>query len=1541
MNTPTLKESSRAGRIGKKIAKGIGFSVLGLVSVAAAGVGYLHTEGGQEKLRQRVEQRIGERVTTSAKVKGLTFSLTRGIDLTGVSIADRDGVDAIAVESIHVTPLVWQSVRIAPTLSELSIRGVRVKLQTRDDGSSNLTGLMRDRKPIERLVIQDLSIEDVALDQRKPDGTKIEVRGLSLRGPLDAAPASKAAVFDLSAKLKSAELKKQDMTAGLTSVSLVVKGDLKPGPGGQTAGELVLGPLDAGLALARAGQSPYASKLALPRATVKLGQGDVGLDASALQLGAVSLAALRLSVPSNDSSSPGSLGGVQGEQLGTLTLSAAEANQLLGKPLLAGDIQIAPKVSGPRNNLQLGARVSTPGGPIDIQGTLVTPEQSAQALAAPPADRAYDMKINASELDLQKIGATLPAVKIGTLELSAKGSGTDKLTATSNITFSLKNTEVSGITVESISGKASLGQGVANLEAIEVRALGQTLKGAGTYSLEAGKVRADLETDGSPSVAAQALGKTKLASPKLALLAHAGLSAKGKVHVEGNPKERLAVRVDDLNLQVLGGNIHVAANTDLVPTAIFDPQMSSANPPPTKLAASDLHANIRMDHLSLDAIGQLRGKKLPVSGHASGTLSIDSRGPLSKGDLDADLNLTANLRGGKLTVRGTRKGAQTQADVALLSAEGQAHLLDVSYKAAFANPAGAGAAPFQLSLDAKQHTLAAWLPLLPEETKAKLPPRFLSSPPSFSMHADLNGTPQNPRGTVNLAANGALLPTGAQTLKLQSTLAAHPKDRSANDLDAQVSFQLGDGLPPLALHLAATVFGPLAQVATRPVDWVLDASLPPVLLGSLPLSAPPATDGEVGLSVHAAGNRKDVSALTVTLDARKLRKGLLNDAHAHLGIRLSDTLTDLEIFAGMQTQELLRGKLNLALGGKGLLLALAQKQTLDGALQGSLALKKLQVRELLPQAVLGLPAFARALALAATVEVSGKLSDPELTARAEVSDLESFDGAPLGLTLLAQGNKRTAAVDLQYAKALGLHAELPTEALLKARKEGGEVPILVSLRAENAQLTRLLPKWGEQPKGGVAGAVTSDLHAGLTLLFEGDTRKLARVDTGGALRIQKGTFPLPGTQIAAARSFHDIELALVGKGETLAIEQLSLVESDREKPRRSASARGVFNIPACSLALDADLKDMLLFGGNFGEVDAPRASVTGALSVQAALGNMPRTVDVHVKQLELLSPDRFLRAHQQEVLSLGDVSMVGGETPVGKLGPTRAAEPGPVSTAAAAQSEKTQREKIQSEKTLDVRVTLDAPIHIKQRPLDLYASGSVQITRFGEQRVLAGKLVCEKGSLLVAGQEFALQEGAVSLGDQGAYLDLHFQRAPDVAALRDFATYEASKESGLIFAHMVGPFGKQKLTFSGLADGLFDAIATNSGGRARVLSGIDMPLTAAPQLPQIREIRQTAFMSANLPHLRFMTRTDTHSDPNDGRFAYGRFERHEGARYTESGSFRLRTEVRPQTLGQSDAEVGYDYLFGNTGRVVTGVGLSAGTRLGGGPGFFLEWSSSE
>jgi hypothetical protein len=140
---------------------------------------------------------------------------------------------------------------------------------------------------------------------------------------------------------------------------------------------------------------------------------------------------------------------------------------------------------------------------------------------------------------------------------------------------------------------------------------------------------------------------------------------------------------------------------------------------------------------------------------------------------------------------------------------------------------------------------------------------------------------------------------------------------------------------------------------------------------------------------------------------------------------------------------------------------------------------------------------------------------------------------------------------------------------------------------------------------------------------------------------------------------------------------------------------------------------------------------------------------------------------------------------------------------------------------------------------------------------------------------------------------------------------------------------------------LWDLLPVENAGRVKFVSQPDMPPSTTAQGPREYDVVLISYMVANLPHNAFLDRVSTWADPYDDRFSYGKIRHLEAERYSESGKTRIRATSRPPAMGQSNAELEADYLMLNGKRTKAGAGLTAGSRLGGGPSLFFEWSSED
>jgi hypothetical protein len=246
--------------------------------------------------------------------------------------------------------------------------------------------------------------------------------------------------------------------------------------------------------------------------------------------------------------------------------------------------------------------------------------------------------------------------------------------------------------------------------------------------------------------------------------------------------------------------------------------------------------------------------------------------------------------------------------------------------------------------------------------------------------------------------------------------------------------------------------------------------------------------------------------------------------------------------------------------------------------------------------------------------------------------------------------------------------------------------------------------------------------------------------------------------------------------------------------------------------------------------------------------------------------------------------------------------------------------------------------------MNLYAIGSIDVKRRGDSRTIDGKLTMVGGDLSLGGKKHALERGTIvfDADSPGGAMDLLFARRESNAALRDVSRASAGDS---VTIHLEGPLDNRRTTLGGAGSPgtLFDLLSMHNAGRPRYKSEPDLPATNSPQFPQHDNLLLVSYLSVNVPHLLFLDKVSAWADAYDerGTRSYGRIEHYESEGYAADGNLRVRMVGRPRGAGQSAAEMQVDYLFFNTRQTAFGVGASAGSRLGGGPGIVFEWSSED
>ncbi len=216
------------------------------------------------------------------------------------------------------------------------------------------------------------------------------------------------------------------------------------------------------------------------------------------------------------------------------------------------------------------------------------------------------------------------------------------------------------------------------------------------------------------------------------------------------------------------------------------------------------------------------------------------------------------------------------------------------------------------------------------------------------------------------------------------------------------------------------------------------------------------------------------------------------------------------------------------------------------------------------------------------------------------------------------------------------------------------------------------------------------------------------------------------------------------------------------------------------------------------------------------------------------------------------------------------------------------------------------------------------------------------GELSLGGAFHKLDKGSLSFDEKNptGFIDIYFKKPLKPAQLRDISEASAGKTVDI---HMFGPIADRKTVLggAGTAGSLYDLLAMHNEGRERFYTEPDMPIANSVEFPQQENLLVLSFLSVNLPHLIFLDRVAAWADPYDGQASYGKLEHYQGERYAADGKVRVLVTNRPVNVGQSQSELELDYLLSNTSRTLFGVGVAGGSRGGGGPDLFLEWSSKE
>jgi hypothetical protein len=1508
----------------KRVLRIVLLTLGSLVLVVALLIGFLHTGPGQSLVRRQVERRLGARVNGSVELRELHFALFGRVSLEGLRIRDGMGSDAITLDSLTIVPS-WRSLlRGELTLESVSVHGLAVHVRKRADGTSSLDDLFIKPKeeaptgpskpPAEkRVVVRALDLAGISFSLENPDGSRVALHDLAMHGSLDAIPAVRTLELHLADVGASLEIVKPE--GPTLSVSALKTGlDVS---------------LSRGTGIARIARTRTHLRLSTGHEVVKesdfeLGGIEVGIEPGKLRgmlqqllAGVVVLQSIELRTAFTDTT-PKALTGSQHAEIVGLHLDAAKLGALLGKPTLASDVDVEALLSGPSDKLVLSTKVKTSGGTLTLSGKV-----DASHLDRP----GYDLELVAADVASDKLVREVPIPLIGVskLRLGVKGSGVRKEEAEAEVKLALGPAKIGAIEIESVTLEGRYVRGVVELQSLVVKLFGLEASVHGRYDSIEKRIKASVTLHGDvPKAVAKAKAAGLSVPDRVAAL---GLQNDAVVEIEGKLGESLSVHLPSTKLAVAGGTVSLDGDATLAPA----PESGKA------LALRSFSGEVELGGVQLGQLAALAGKTLPVSGAASG--KIKASGTPEDPLLDFAL-VVQGPSALKLDVHGhgTKAGIDVGIDASAASkAEGSGKLFTAKATLPLTTSGGTrrvGDGALTLKLDVPKRSIDSIVALLPPSLLAgkKVPSG------EVEVHVDLHGTTSRPIGTFAIDLGAALVSPDKTERALLSGAVTGEGARTVITTDTTLWLD-AKGEPAATGRIVTKLpRSPLLSGVTD-YDWSILFDLKPQMIDELPL--PPETQAKlasvnasIGAHVDLHGNRDDVGG-SVRLDLIDAIVGLIGPFDANLGVAIAkgDTGLSLDVVFGGTPIVKTTGKVGVA--GTGLLAAVRTKKSLDPTLALMIDVPE---REVSVGAIHG------------NWKIGGTATQPTLLGGLVFDKFAMLDDGPGRASLDLAGDRErlravlgigVPAVSGSGSPPVRIEVAVSPNAVLSAlaSKEGGTVDLELLAKAIDVDVRALVPAFALDKKSEktpkFAGRLNWDMRATLGLALSKSAPALAKAEVNGKLALTKGSLSIP----LSSRTYHDIELELVSASEPLKTLRFSALESDVQNAHRSLSLKGAMGwdkLTPKSASLDLQAHDWLVFGHpKVGPPDAPRGTLTADIHVDANLAPHARSVTATLKQLELLIPDRFARSHFQEVVSLGDVIYLDDPTrTLGKLPVPQKPETPPA-------SEPMTADEAAAEEGTDVHVLAPTGIHVQQFPLDLLLKGEIHAALRPSGRKVRGTLSATGGNITVLGKKHPLSKGSIVFDatHPSGFMDLAFERVPHVSVLRNLGLASAGDA---VQVWMSGPIDRPKLAFRGVGNAvLFDNASMENDGHLRWKSEPGLPASATAQGPQMPQIVMSTFMSVNLPHLLFLDRIDVWADPYDERTSYGQLKHLDAEKYSADGKSRLRVIARPPTAGASDAEIGWDRLFTNSSRALFGIGVTAGSRLGGGPGVFFEWSSED
>jgi len=633
-------------------------------------------------------------------------------------------------------------------------------------------------------VIEDVEVTGLSATIVQTGGGRTNLSGLFR--PSGSAPPAAIRIAKLHVA-GGATIARPDGTT-FTVSDLAIEGSLAARPAEQIV-DAAWTRITANVVVAVPNAAPKQLALSIGPFTASRRGGVVEASIEKLELGALSIDAIHARLGVED----GKLAGAQSIALSHARLDHTKLQTLLGRAVFVDDLAFDASLAGPPDKLVAHGAIAIRKTTLTLDGTLDLTE---------PARPRYDVALEGKGASADVMATAPPGVPpiASDVRVTVKGAGVLPPDLDAAIGLDIGPTQIGKLAVDRVSGVAHAHAGGITLDKLEAHGLGFTITASGEVASDT-TLHGTISVAGTPPETIKVLRAAGIAVwYRVPPIPHLAVT----VHAAGELEGMLELQVEPSMMQIAGGTVALGGR------ATLDHE---------KLAGAA--TKIEMHGLDLGALARLANKPAPkVRGTLSGTLALDRTPQAQRASYDVTVALrepavSVEVHGNAdLAIADLRARIVRRADHAVL-ATATAH---VAHRESTLLPQRG----WHVVLDAPARSFAELAQLLPPGTNVTLPEG------DVALHAELAGTPAQPRGTVDADAH-ATTPAGPQHVTLHADLAPGPHgtvvtthgavDGAANDTANSVAINTANG-SPIGVNPANAVLATLDGTVTLPSAFV-------------------------------------------------------------------------------------------------------------------------------------------------------------------------------------------------------------------------------------------------------------------------------------------------------------------------------------------------------------------------------------------------------------------------------------------------------------------------------------------------------------------------------------------------------------------------------------------------------------------------------------------------------------------------------------------------------------------------------------------------